>query len=76
MLLSRFLPLLPLLALAGSLARKKTLPENAGTFRTDTPLFILLLLGFMVLFAALTFFPPLILGPILEHLSIVHNIAF
>ena len=76
MLFGRFLPLLPLLALAGSLARKKTLSENAGTFRTDTPLFVFLLLGFMVLFAALTFFPPLILGPILEHLSIVHNIAF
>jgi len=76
MLLSRFLPLLPLLALAGSLARKKTLPENAGTFRTDTPLFVILLLGFMVLFAALTFFPALILGPILEHLSMVHGIAF
>ncbi|OOH72936.1 potassium-transporting ATPase subunit KdpA [Leptospirillum ferriphilum] len=76
MLLSRFLPLLPLLALAGALARKKTLPENAGTFRTDTPLFVVLLLGFMVLFAALTFFPPLILGPLLEHLSMIHQIAF
>ena len=76
MLLGRFLPLLPLLALAGSLARKKTHPENAGTFRTDTPLFVILLLGFMLLFAALTFFPPLILGPILEHLSLIHGIAF
>ncbi len=76
MILGRFLPLLPLLALAGSLARKKTHPETAGTFRTDTPLFVVLLLGFMILFAALTFFPPLILGPLLEHLSILHGVSF
>lgn len=76
MILGRFLPLLPLLALAGSLARKKTLPETTGTFKTDSPLFVVLLLGFMLLFAALTFFPPLILGPLLEHLSILHGISF
>ena len=76
MLLGRFLPLLPLLALAGSLARKKRLPETAGTFRTDTPIFVVLLLGFMGLVAALTFFPPLILGPLLEHLSLLHGISF
>ncbi len=76
MLFGRFLPLLPLLAMAGSLARKKTHPETAGTFKTDTTLFVVLLFGFMVLFAALTFFPPLILGPLLEHLSILHGISF
>ncbi|MHB1287189.1 MAG: potassium-transporting ATPase subunit KdpA [Leptospirales bacterium] len=76
MLLGRFLPLLPLLALAGALARKKTHPETAGTFKTDQPLFIILLLGFMILFAALTFFPPLMLGPLLEHLSLLHGISF
>ena len=76
MILGRFLPLLPLLAMASSLARKKTLPETSGTFKTDTPLFVVLLLGFMILFAALTFLPPLILGPLLEHLSILHGVSF
>ena len=76
MILSRFLPLLPLLAMAGALAKKKTLPETSGTFKTDTSLFVVLLLGFMILFAALTFLPPLILGPLLEHLSILHGVSF
>jgi K+-transporting ATPase ATPase A chain len=76
MLFGRFLPLLPLLAMAGSLARKKQHPETAGTFRTDTPLFGVLLLGFMALVAALTFFPALILGPLLEHLSLSAGTLF
>lgn len=75
MLVGRFLPLLPLIAIAGSLARKKSHPETAGTFRTDSPLFVVLLLGFMALVAALTFFPALILGPILEHFSIASGIV-
>ncbi len=76
MLLGRYLPLLPLLALAGALARKRIHPETAGTFRTDTPLFVILLLGFMLLVGALTFFPALILGPIVEHYSLARGISF
>jgi K+-transporting ATPase ATPase A chain len=76
MLLSRYLPLLPLLALAGALARKKIHPDTAGTLSTDTPLFVGLLVGFMVLVGLLTFFPALMLGPILENLSMMHGISF
>ena len=76
MLLGRYLPLLPLLALAGSLARKRTHPETAGTLPTDTPLFVVLLLGFMLMVGLLTFFPALMLGPILEQLSLLHGVSF
>lgn len=67
-LLGRFLPVIPILALAGNLARKKIVPESAGTFPVTTPLFASLLVGVVVIVSALTFFPALSLGPILEHL--------
>ncbi|MBK8857374.1 MAG: potassium-transporting ATPase subunit KdpA, partial [Opitutaceae bacterium] len=54
--------------LAGSLAAKKTVPPSSGTFPTDGPLFALLLAGVIVIVAALTYFPALTLGPVLEHL--------
>ena len=67
MLLGRFLFLIPLLAAAGSLANKKKLAETAGTLPTHGPLFVGLLVGTVVLVGALTFFPALALGPIVEH---------
>ena len=67
MLVGRFLFLIPLLAAAGSLALKKKVPETAGTFPTHGPLFVGLLVGTVVIVGALTFFPALSLGPIVEH---------
>ena len=67
MLMGRFLMLIPLLAAAGSLAEKKLVPVSAGTFPTHGPLFVGLLVGVVVIVGALTFFPALSLGPIVEH---------
>jgi K+-transporting ATPase ATPase A chain len=59
------------LAIAGSLARKKSTPVSAGTLPTHTPLFVLLLFGVVILVGALTFVPALALGPIVEQLMLV-----
>jgi K+-transporting ATPase ATPase A chain len=67
MLFGRFLMLIPLLAAAGSLAAKKQVPLSAGTFPTHGPLFVGLLVGVVVIVGALTFFPALSLGPVVEH---------
>jgi K+-transporting ATPase ATPase A chain len=67
MWIGRFLFLIPLLAAAGSLAAKKKIPETAGTFPTHGPLFVGLLVGTVLIVGALTFFPALSLGPIVEH---------
>jgi potassium-transporting ATPase potassium-binding subunit len=67
MLIGRFLFLIPLLAAAGSLAAKRKIPETAGTFPTHGPLFVGLLVGTVLIVGALTFFPALSLGPIVEH---------
>jgi len=67
MLSGRFLMLIPLLAAAGSLAQKKLVPVSAGTFPTHGALFVALLVGVTVIVGALTFFPALSLGPIVEH---------
>ncbi len=67
MFLGRFLMLIPLLAAAGSLARKNVVPVSAGTFPTHGPLFVMLLVGVVLIVGALTFFPALSLGPIVEH---------
>ena len=67
-LLGRFLMVIPILAIAGNLARKKIVPESAGTFPVTTPLFTFLLISVILIVSALTFFPALSLGPILEHL--------
>jgi potassium-transporting ATPase potassium-binding subunit len=69
MILARFVPLLAALAVAGSLAGKRVAPVGAGTFRTDTPTFVGLLIGVVVIVAALTFFPALLLGPIVQGLT-------
>jgi K+-transporting ATPase ATPase A chain len=67
MLIGRFLFLIPLLAAAGSLAAKKRVAETVGTLPTHGPLFVSLLVGTVILVGALTFFPALALGPIVEH---------
>jgi K+-transporting ATPase ATPase A chain len=70
MLGGRFLLIVPALALAGSLARKQTVPPSAGTFPTGTPLFVGLLVGVVLIVVGLTFFPVLSLGPIVEQLGL------
>jgi len=69
MLLGRFFMQIPILAIAGSLARKKITPESLGTFPVTGPLFTVLLVSTIIIVGALTFFPALSLGPILEHLQ-------
>jgi K+-transporting ATPase ATPase A chain len=68
MLLGRFFMIIPMLALAGNLARKKAVPPSLGTFPVTTPLFTTLLVSVILIVGALTFFPVLSLGPIVEHL--------
>jgi K+-transporting ATPase ATPase A chain len=67
-LLGRFFMIIPMLAIAGNLAQKKYVPPSVGTFPVTTPLFTLLLISVILILGALTFFPALSLGPILEHL--------
>jgi potassium-transporting ATPase potassium-binding subunit len=67
-LLGRFFMIIPMLAIAGNLAQKKYVPPSLGTFPVTTPLFTVLLIGVILIVGALTFFPALSLGPILEHL--------
>jgi potassium-transporting ATPase potassium-binding subunit len=69
MLVGRFLMIVPMLAVAGNLAQKKTVPPSPGTFLVTTPLFAVLLVSVIIVVGALTFFPALSLGPILEHLQ-------
>jgi K+-transporting ATPase ATPase A chain len=69
MLLGRFAIIVPVLALAGALAGKEVVAESLGTFRTDKPIFIGLLIGVILIVGALTFFPAVSLGPIIEELS-------
>jgi K+-transporting ATPase ATPase A chain len=70
MLLGRFLLIVPMLAIAGSLARKQPTPASAGTFPTGTPLFAGLLVGVVVIVVGLTYFPVLALGPLTEQLGL------
>ncbi|HEY4261023.1 MAG TPA: potassium-transporting ATPase subunit KdpA [Schlesneria sp.] len=72
---SRFWLIIPVLAIAGSLTRKKQVPISAGTLPTHTPLFVVLLAGIVVLVGALTFVPALALGPIAEHMQLLSNSA-
>jgi potassium-transporting ATPase potassium-binding subunit len=76
MLLGRFFMKIPILAIAGSLAAKKHVPESAGTFPVTGPLFTVLLVSVILIVGALTFFPALSLGPILEHLLMGAGKAF
>jgi len=70
MLIGRFLMMIPVLALAGNLAQKKSVPPSPGTFPVNTALFAVLLIGVVIIVGALTFFPALSLGPVLEHLQL------
>jgi K+-transporting ATPase ATPase A chain len=76
MFLGRFMMAVPVLALAGSLASKKHVLPSLGTFPVGTPLFTILLLGVILIIGALTFFPALALGPVLEHLLLQTRHAF
>jgi potassium-transporting ATPase potassium-binding subunit len=76
MLLGRFFVVIPILAIAGNLAKKKTTPESLGTFPVTGPLFSVLLVSTILIVGALTFFPALSLGPILEHLMMASGKAF
>jgi K+-transporting ATPase ATPase A chain len=69
MLFARYVPILIVLAVAGSLASKRIAPAGLGTLRTDTPTFVALLIGVVLLVGALTFFPALLLGPVVQGLT-------
>ncbi|HOI53136.1 MAG TPA: potassium-transporting ATPase subunit KdpA, partial [Azonexus sp.] len=71
MLFARYWLIVPVLAIAGSLAAKKSIPPGAGTLPTHTPLFVMLLIGTVIVVGALTFLPALALGPIVEHLQMI-----
>jgi K+-transporting ATPase ATPase A chain len=71
MLVGRYWVIIPVLAIAGSLAAKRRIPASAGTLPTHSPLFVALLVGTIVLVGALTFVPALALGPIIEHLQLL-----
>jgi K+-transporting ATPase ATPase A chain len=76
MLVGRFFMIIPMLAIAGNLAKKKTVPASAGTFPVTTPLFTVLLVSVILIVGALTFFPALSLGPVLEHLQMMAGKTF
>jgi K+-transporting ATPase ATPase A chain len=76
MLVGRFFMIIPMLAIAGNLAQKRLVPASAGTFPVTTPLFVALLVSVIVIVGALTFFPALSLGPILEHLLMLSGKTF
>jgi K+-transporting ATPase ATPase A chain len=71
MLFSRYWLMIPVLAIAGSFAAKKTVPAGPGTLSTHTPLFVMLLIGTVLMVGALTFVPALALGPVVEHLQML-----
>jgi K+-transporting ATPase ATPase A chain len=75
-LIGRFMMIIPMLAIAGNLARKKIVPPSLGTFPVTTPLFTVLLVSVIVIVGALTFFPALSLGPIVEHLLMYSGRTF
>jgi len=76
MLFGRFFMMIPMLAVAGNLAQKKYVPPSLGTFPVTTPLFTVLLIGVILIVGALTFFPALSLGPVLEHLLMLSGKTF
>ena len=75
-LIGRYLTIVPLLAIAGSLAAKKLAPASAGTLPTHGPLFIFMVMGIILVVGGLTFFPALALGPVVEHLALLHGKLF
>jgi K+-transporting ATPase ATPase A chain len=76
MFVGRFAYIVPVLAVAGSLARKRIVPPSAGTFPTTGPLFIALMIGVILIVTGLTYFPALALGPIVEHVAMQSGALF
>jgi K+-transporting ATPase ATPase A chain len=76
MLIGRFLMIIPMMAIAGNLVTRKIVPPSAGTFPVHTPLFVVLLVGVILIVGALTFFPMLSLGPIVEHFLMEMGVMF
>jgi K+-transporting ATPase ATPase A chain len=76
MIIGRFGVIVPAMAIAGSMAKKKITPESSGTFKTDNWLFVILLLSVILIVGGLTFFPPLALGPIVEHYLMHLGVTF
>jgi potassium-transporting ATPase potassium-binding subunit len=76
MFVGRFFMIIPAMAIAGSLAAKKSVPPSAGTFPTDGGLFVGLVVGVILIVGGLTFFPALALGPIVEHLAMQAGTLF
>jgi len=76
MLIGRFGVIIPIMAIAGSMAKKKITPVSAGTFQTNNWLFIVLLIGVILIVGGLTYFPALSFGPIVEHLLMNNGITF
>jgi K+-transporting ATPase ATPase A chain len=76
MLVGRFTTIIPALAIAGALVKKQIVPASSGTFPTTTPLFVIMLVSVVIIVGALTFFPALTLGPLLEHLFVQIGRAF
>jgi K+-transporting ATPase ATPase A chain len=76
MLIGRFGVIVPVMAIAGNMAKKKITPNSSGTFKTDNMLFIILLISVILIVGGLTFFPPLALGPIVEHLLMNLGVTF
>jgi K+-transporting ATPase ATPase A chain len=76
MIIGRFGIIVPVMAIAGSMARKKITPVSSGTFRTDNWLFVMLLISIILIVGGLTFFPPLALGPIVEHFLMNLGVGF
>jgi len=76
MIIGRFGIIVPVMAIAGSMGRKKITPVSSGTFRTDNWLFVFLLLSVILIVGGLTFFPPLALGPVVEHFLMNLNVTY
>jgi K+-transporting ATPase ATPase A chain len=76
MLIGRYFVIVPMMAVAGALVAKKTVPASAGTFPTHGPLFVGLLVGVIIIIGGLTFFPALALGPIAEHFAMLAKSVF
>jgi K+-transporting ATPase ATPase A chain len=76
MFIGRFLMIIPMLAIAGSLARKKIVPASLGTFPTHSPLFVGLVVGVIVITGGLIYFPAVSLGPVVEHFAMLHGTLF
>jgi K+-transporting ATPase ATPase A chain len=76
MMIGRFFVIIPALAIAGSMAAKKTVPPSSGTFPTDGPMFVGLAIGVILIVGGLTFFPALALGPIVEHFALAAHTLY